>query len=324
MLEVARDRVALAWNFLVAPLFVIGMAAVFTGGSQTVMKVGVLSEVSSASGYEFLKTPAVSFYDESNEEEGITKVQRQSVDLLLDLRGSTVRYWMNEDSQKSQLLQQTLLASDPMAVAQPVTGERVSYADWLVPGLLALNIMFSSMFAIGHVIVGYRKSGFLKRLNGTPLQSVEFISAQLIATLLMLVSVTSGIFLVCTWLLDLHVVGSYFNLLLVTVIGAMSMVTMSMLVSARVSSEEVSGGLLNLIAWPMAVLSGVFFSLDGAPDWVQSIASLFPLTHMLDAARAVMLDGAGLIDIAQPMFVMIAMTAIFLAVGAGLFKWSPE
>jgi ABC-type multidrug transport system permease subunit len=136
--------------------------------------------------------------------------------------------------------------------------------------------------------------------------------------------VSGGIFAACDALLHLRMEGSYLNLLLVATLGSMTMIAMSLLVAARISSEELSGGLLNLISWPMLVLSGVFFSLDGAPAFVQTLAQLFPLTHMLEAARAVMLDGAGLADIAKPLTVMAAMTALFLALGASIFRWTQD
>lgn len=325
LLEVVRDRSALAWNLLFAPLLVIGMATVFSSGPQTVAKVGVLGDAPLIPATNsFLATPAVEFYRETDTTKAIAKVQRQRIDLLLDLNSTPPRYWLNDESPKGRLLQQLLLAQQPDAAAQPVTGARIRYADWLVPGLLALNIMFSSLFAIGHVIVRYRKSGYLKRLNGTPLRAVEFISAQLIACLILAVLVSAAIFAACNALLHLRMEGSYLTLLLVTTLGSMTMIAMSLLVSARISSEELSGGLLNLISWPMLVLSGVFFSLDGAPVFVQNLAAIFPLTHMLDAARAVMLDGAGIADIAKPLAILAGMTALFLALGAAMFRWTQD
>lgn len=325
MLEVARDRLVLIWNLLFAPLLMVGMALVFSASPQTVAKVGVLGEAPlSAETYPFLGTPAVQFYRESTPEEGILKVERQSIDLLLDLRGQPARYWLNDDSAKGRLLEQLLMAGDSRAQAQPVSGEKLRYADWLVPGLLALNIMLSSLFAVGHVIVRYRKSGYLKRLKGTPLRAVEFVSAQMIACLILVVVITAAMFTACNAMLGLRMEGNYLNLLLVATLGSMSMIAMSLLVAARVASEELSGGLLNLIAWPMLVLSGVFFSLDGAPAVVQALAALLPLTHMLDAGRAVMLDGAGLLDIAPDLLALCVMTAVFLALGAWLFRWTSD
>ena len=325
MLEVARDRLVLIWNLVFAPLLMVGMALVFSGSPQMVAKVGVLGDAPlTAETYPFLGTPAVQFYRESTPEEGILKVERQSIDLLLDLRSPPARYWLNDDSAKGRLLQQLLMAGDGRAQPQPVSGEQLRYADWLVPGLLALNIMLSSLFAVGHVIVRYRKSGYLKRLKGTPLRAVEFVSAQMIACLILVVVITAAMFTVCNAMLGLRMEGNYLNLLLVATLGSMSMIAMSLLVAARVASEELSGGLLNLIAWPMLVLSGVFFSLDGAPSVVQGLAALLPLTHMLDAGRAVMLDGAGLLDIAPDLLALCAMTAVFLALGAWLFRWTAD
>jgi ABC-type multidrug transport system permease subunit len=325
LLETVRDRSALMWNLVFAPLLVIGMATVFSGERQEVLKVGLLGDASSsAAGNPLAGTEATQFLAEPDETRAVAKVQRHGLDLLLDLRDQPVRYWMSADSAKSRLLQSLLKARLPDARMQPLSGAGIRYADWLVPGLLGVNIMFSSLFAIGHVIVRYRKSGYLKRLHGTPLRAMEFVSAQLLACLIIIVGVAMGVFALCKLILDLRMAGSYFDLLLVTTLGAMSMIAMSLLISARISSEELSGGLLNLLSWPMLVLSGVFFSLDGAPQVVRAAAELFPLTQMLTAARAVMLDGAGLADIARPLLVLVAMTAVFLTLGARLFRWTPE
>ena len=94
--------------------------------------------------------------------------------------------------------------------------------------------------------------------------------------------------------------------------------------AARVTSEELAGGMLNMVTWPMMMLSGVWFSLEAASDWIRSIATLFPLTHMLDAARAIMLDGAGLPQIVPQLSMMLGMSALFLLVAAVMFRWHPR
>ena len=118
--------------------------------------------------------------------------------------------------------------------------------------------------------------------------------------------------------------GSYLDLFLVTVLAAVSMIAMGLIVAARVSSEEFAGGVLNLLSWPMMVLSGVFFSLDGAPRAVQVAADLFPLTHLLAAARAIMLEGAGLADLAYNVGALALMSVLFLALGTTLFRWTQD
>ncbi len=118
--------------------------------------------------------------------------------------------------------------------------------------------------------------------------------------------------------------GSYWNLLLVLVLGAFTLIALSLLVAARVSSEELAGGLLNLLTWPMMVLSGVWFSMEGTNPFMQALSQLSPLTHMLAAARAIMLDGANLADISVHLLVLAGMSVVFLAIGAATFKWTAE
>jgi ABC-type polysaccharide/polyol phosphate export permease len=115
--------------------------------------------------------------------------------------------------------------------------------------------------------------------------------------------------------------GSYLNLFLVFVLGSISMISIGLLIAARTASEELAGGLLNLISWPMMFLSGVWFSLEGLHPLLQKAALIFPLTHLIRAARAVMLDGAGIVEILPDLITLTVMSIVFLAIGALLFRW---
>ncbi len=99
------------------------------------------------------------------------------------------------------------------------------------------------------------------------------------------------------------------------------MISLGLVISARVTSEELAGGLLNMINWPMMLLSGVWFSLEGAGELAQNVAKIFPLTHVLTSARAVMLDGASLADVAPSLLALTALSALFIGIGAKVFRW---
>ena len=114
------------------------------------------------------------------------------------------------------------------------------------------------------------------------------------------------------------------TLLIIATAGSVSLISMGLLVAARVTSEELAGGLLNFVSWPMMMLSGVWFSLAAADDRVQQLANVFPLTHILDAARAVMLEGATLADVAPQLLTLALMSGVFLVVGASIFRWRPS
>jgi ABC-type polysaccharide/polyol phosphate export permease len=94
-----------------------------------------------------------------------------------------------------------------------------------------------------------------------------------------------------------------------------------LVIAARISSEEVANGLLNLISWPMMFLSGIWFSLEGAHPWMQKLALILPLTHVTDAAREIMIDGAGLAQIADHLLVLGLSSVVLLAIGAKIFRW---
>lgn len=324
-LEFIRDRSALGWNILLPVLIVLGMWLIFSGGQRPLFKVAVLSDgkplaqISDA----FLKTRYIDFYSVTTRPDAESKVAHNQIDMLLDLRQpATRRYWVNESSPKGYILEKILTGeTDAHYERATISGRPVGYVDWLIPGVLGMNMMFSCLFGVGYVIVRYRKNGFLKRLYATPLSALEFIAAQVTSRLLLIMAVTVAVFAGTYWLVGFYMSGSYAALLLIAVLGATSMISLGLLVSARISSEEFAGGLLNLLSWPMMFLSGVWFSLDGAPTWIQDTAKVFPLTQMLDAARIVMLDGGNIAAVWPQLTALAAMSILFLALGAAGFKW---
>lgn len=327
-LEFLRDKSSLGWNLIFPVLLVLGLAWVFSGPGQPMFKVAVLAPQNAAldqSLHPFLATPQVQFYREEQRDPALHKVQLQRIDMLLDFTGTPARYWVNEESPKGKLLEQLLRGAGGVALERQATsGAQVRYVDWVTPGVLGMNMMFSCLFGIGYVIVRYRKNGYLKRLNATPLRAVEFLLAQLLSRLLLIVVVNALVFGACRLLLHLRMEGSYWDLLLLTTLATFSMIAMGLVVSARISSEELAGGILNVISTPMMVVCGVFFSIDGAPRVLQVFAQLLPLTHLINGARAVMLDGAGFAQIAPNLAALAAMSVVYLVLGAALFKWRQQ
>ena len=196
--------------------------------------------------------------------------------------------------------------------------------DWLLPGILGMNMMFSCLFGVGYVVVRYRKSGFLRRLSATPVTAFEFGAAQVLSRLLLTVSVTSLLYGALALVVPFRNEGSVLLLLLIAIAGALAMIAFGFMMAARFASEELANGAINLASWPMMLLSGVWFSLEGAPAWLQAAAEALPLTQMLNAARAVMLDGAGLGDVLPNLGWLAAMTLLFLGIAAAGFRWRAD
>jgi ABC-type multidrug transport system permease subunit len=301
---------------------VIGMGFVFGGPPRPLFTVGLITGGAAAPANPFLHERYVRSVAVQDATAGLNEVTHQQIDLLLDLDlDGTVRYWVNTDSPKGYIVEKLLIAADPGARRQPVTGQAIRYVDWLFPGILAMNMMFSCLFGVGYVVLRYRKSGFLKRLHATPLSAFEFLTAQVLSRLSIIIFVTVVLYVGIGAILHFHSAGSLALLLLIAVSGSLSMIALGLTIAARFGSEEVVGGLLNLLTWPMMLLSGVWFSIEGSPRQVQWLADIFPLTQITEAARAVMLDGAGIQQITPNLIYLVATTLVFLAFGAWSFKW---
>ncbi|HEX6929212.1 MAG TPA: ABC transporter permease, partial [Gammaproteobacteria bacterium] len=305
-------------------VLVIGLGFIFSDTDKAMFKVAVLRDAATLAQESdpFLDTRYVQFFEVADRDEYFERVSRHQVDMLLDLTVEPARYWINPTSPKGYVLEHML--PDAGYERGIIEGRQVRYVDWLVPGILGMNLMFSCLFGVGYVIVRYRKSGFLKRLNATPLGAFEFLAAQVASRLWLIMAITVAVYAGTDLFLDYMMNGSYLLLLLVTALGAVSMIALGLLIAARVSSEELAGGLLNLASWPMMILSGVWFSLEGTPAIVQWLSKLFPLTYMLDGARRIMIDGAGIGGIWIDLVVLAAMSAAFLAAGSMMFRWKGE
>ncbi|MDQ7051106.1 MAG: ABC transporter permease [Enterobacterales bacterium] len=296
-LEFFRDRSAMSWNFILPIFMLVGFSFMFGEKDKTIYKVGVLRSESAITSVAennsaFKQLRFFSWIEYQDPQQAILKVDQHKIDLLLDFKDK--KYWINNTSANGYLVEKLLLASHPDFNKSETDGRAVRYLDWVMPGILGMNMMFSCLFGVGYVIVRYRKNGVLKRFQATPLSAFEFLSAQIMSRLVIVLSVTSLLFIGSDYLFGFYILGSRLDLFIIAFLGASSMIALSLLIASRTHSEELAGGLLNFFSWPMMFLSGVWFSLEGATPMVKQLADFFPLTHMLKAARAVMTDGASL------------------------------
>lgn len=329
--EFIRDRSSLSWNILMPVLIVAGFSFAFSGDIGKQFKVGVINESSAIlQAKTFISLKHIEFYSvdasDSAISHSIKKVQRHQVDMLLDAKKQ--QYWINTESPSGYLVEKILLglqnkigSEKQLFEKQTVSGKQIRYIDWVIPGILSMNMMFSALFGVGFVIVRYRKNGMLKRLKATPITAFEYLSAQIASRMILIMVVTAFVFYGTHFFVDFVMNGSHLNLFLVFALGALSMISLGLIIAARIKSEETAGGLLNLFSWPMMFFSGVWFSLEGAAPVMQNIAEIFPLTHVTAAARAIMIDGAGLLDISYHLIILAVQSVVFLFFGAWFFKW---
>ena len=333
--EYFRDRAAFGWNFMFPFLIIVGFGIVFGGKSFSEYKIGVFPADSSQTVHQALQLPEafrsskyVEFMGVDSLETGLTLLKHHKIELLIQQGSAPFTYWINDSSPKSYILEKILLASLQSACPentfrkQVVQGKEIRYIDWLFPGILGMNIMFSSLWGVGYVVVRYRKNGVLKRLKATPLTAFEYLGAQMLSRIFLLMFTLVVVWVGCNALFSFHVEGSYLDLLIVFFIGCLSLTSVGLILASRGTSEEFTSGILNFISWPMMFLSEVWFSIEGAPQWVKWIADTFPLTHLLRAARKIMNDGASFSDVLPEMGILLVMTICCMIIGAAMFSWN--
>jgi ABC transporter DrrB family efflux protein len=233
-----------------------------------------------------------------------------------------------EDSRLARLVvDDALQRAEGRRDATPVTEAHVSepgsrYIDFLIPGLVGLNVMSSGMWGIGYVIVETRQKKLLKRMVATPMRRSEFLLSFVLLRLLFLL-LELPVLLGFGWLVfSVPVRGSLLLLLGVALAGAFAFAGLGLLVACRAQNVQTVGGLINLVMMPMFLLSGVFFSASHFPDALQPAIRALPLTALNDAMRAVMNEGAGPGAVAPQLLLLAGVTAASFALALRWFRWT--
>lgn len=336
--EFYRDTTGLLWNLIMPVMMILAFAFLFDGQQQALFKIGVIGTPTDASPLTaLLAKPQINVIPIDNQrtaiDAAIHKVERHQLDLLVDAQ-SPPRYWLNPRSTQAPIVEELLLAQYPPAnlpvavkdgTALPrrhlAEGMALSYADWALPGVLAMNVMFSSLWGVGWVVVRYRKNGVLRRLKATPLQPLEFLVAQVLSRLIVVMGVSTFVYVGASLLLAPPMRGSYLALIALYAAGALCMISLGLTVASRLRSEEFAEGLLSLLSWPMLLLSGVWFSMEGTSAAAQAASKIIPLTYLVEGARAVMIDGAGLLEVLPQIGILLGIALVLMVLATRLFRW---
>jgi ABC-2 type transport system permease protein len=347
-LEFIRDRAGLGWNILFPFLLVAAFGVAFGPDAKKQFKMGVFPVQDPVPALETIRIPGALKTDPSvqlvffkNRDQGLEKLRHHKIDILVqsgDVKNpealpskndSRVRYWVSDVSPRGALAEKLVKAAvvpeaffENRVYKQAVPGTLVRYIDWLFPGILGMNIMFSAFFGVGYVIVRYRRNGVLKRLKATPVTAFEYLSAQLISRVVVSMTASMVVWAGCDVIFSFQMQGAYVDAVIVFLFGTVCLVSFGLILACRGTNEELTNGIINLICWPMMFLSEVWFSIEGTAGWIRQAAGFLPLTHFLSAARKVINDGATLSQVSQELTILAAMSLVFLAVGSWLFSWT--
>ena len=327
VLEFIRDPGALFWvfGFPILLAFVLGLA--FRNRPPEPVRVvvvdspAVLATLSKLEGFKAEEAPL---------DDAKWKLRRAQVDLLVQSTTEGIVYRFDETRPEARIarmatenaIERAAGRADPdKAVEQKVTEQGSRYIDFLVPGLIGMNLMGSSMWGIGYSLVDARKRKLLKRLAATPMRRRDYLLSVLASRLLFLLFEVAALVAIGWGAFGVEVQGNLLAVGVLAILGGLSFAGIALLVAARPQSTETAAGLMNFVMLPMYLLSGAFFSAKHFPDVLQPFIQALPLTALNNGLRAVINEGASLASQWQPMALLGAWGVVCFVVALKSFRW---
>ena len=209
----------------------------------------------------------------------------------------------------------------PFVVESPGHAHSDNYAAFLVPGLIGLNLLTMGLFAVGMVTVSYREKGKFRRLAVTPLPKRVFLLGQVLQRVTVVALQTTLLLIAARVGFQIENQGSYLLLALLVVAGTATFLAMGFALSSFASTVETYGAISNLVFFPMMLLSGVYFRLDNAPQWMQKTVFLLPLSPYLRVLRAVFNDGATLPGHGVGLLILGSWAVLSFVLAVKRFRW---
>jgi len=261
-------------------------------------------------------------------EQAMVLLKRGNLNVVMSEKNGRVEYHfdpLNPDAQFTYFKLVGLMdgtAAPPAAEAfRPLTVSGTRYIDFLVPGLIAMDIMMSCMWGMSYGMIEKRSKKLLRRMVATPMKKSYFLMAMMTVRILMN-AIEALLVFVFAWLVfDITIQGSLSGLAAVFFAGNIAFGGIAIFMSSRTDNTEIGNGLVNAVVMPMMVLSGIFFSYHNFPEWSIPVIQKLPLTLLADGLRGVFIEGAGFADMLGPSLIMTGIGTVFFLAGLRIFKW---
>lgn len=341
-----RNRSSLFWHFAFPLIFMVLFGLIFGQGAG-VLKIGVVTDNS---------LPGQHFQSAFAEIEGVELTRGEEVALMEALKDGQIHllvafraaeagqpvdvelfYDQNEmlaTGTAKSVVRGVLDGVTKAVFAVPelfrvketvISTEVLTFMSFLLPGIIGMSIMFSALFGTAYPLVTEREKGILRRVRLTPVKAAVFLGAKAIGMTVIAFMQAAIIIVTGISLFDVQILGSLPAAALIALLGALMMVSLGLLIAGVAKRVESVDSIANAIAMPMMFLAGTFFEIDAAPDWLQSVARILPLTHLNGALRDVLIRGQELSAVLPALLIMVAWALVFIMVAAYLFKWeSPK
>jgi ABC-2 type transport system permease protein len=329
--EFWREPGAVFWTFGFPLLLTIALGIAFRSQGAPKVAVAVVQAPGAQDVMHALEGEKRIVAQLLPEKDALAKLRRGEVAIAVVPGQGAVSFRFDPDRPEStparllvdDRLQRAAGRADVLAVRDETTSAPGSrYIDWLVPGLLGMQLMSGSMWGIGWAIVQTRSRKLLKRLVATPMRRSNYLLAYFLSRLVFLLVELVVLLSFARLAFGVEVHGSLLSVALLSALGAGSFAGIALLCASRAQNTETAGGLMNLVMLPMFVLSGVFFSAANFPDFLQPVIRALPLTALNDGLRAVINGGASLASLPREIAVMLAWGLVSFGVAVRIFRWT--
>jgi ABC-type multidrug transport system permease subunit len=325
--EFMREPEVLFWVFVFPIILAAGLGIAFRNRPAEVLQIAVVGPrlATAIRGEKLLDVKQLS----AGEGERALREGRVALLVVPGANGSvTYRFDdTNPEGRTARMLadravQRAAGRVDPVGSTEEFMREPGSrYIDFLVPGLLGMNLMGSSVWGMGFAIVDARRRKLIKRLVATPMPRHYYLLSFVLSRLVLLVAEVAVLLGFAAIAFQVPVRGSFLSLGVLCVLAALMFGALGLLIAARVQTIEAASGLMNVIMMPMWILSGVFFSSRRFPDFVQPVIKALPLTAIIDALRANMLQGMNVVQVWPQVAILTGWLAVCFALAMKLFRW---
>jgi ABC transporter DrrB family efflux protein len=321
-----REPEAIFWIFVFPILLAVGLGIAFRNRPADVLQVGATTTqlTQALAADKGLTATTV------DERAGTRALATGSILLLAIQKSDGVAYKYddtNPDARTARLLADRAIQTaagrrEAVHVGNQLVHETgARYIDFVVPGLLGMNLMGSAIWGMGFSIVEARQKKLLKRLVASPMSRWQYLASYLLSRLAMLVIEVVAFLGFARWVFGVPFRGSMWQLGFLCVLTSLAFSAIGLLVASRAKTMEAASGLMNLVMLPMWILSGVFFSATRFPAVIQPVVRALPLTAAIDALRGNMLQGINLGQLMAPIGILLAWLTLAFAVSLRIFRW---
>jgi ABC-type multidrug transport system permease subunit len=329
--EFLREKEAVFWVFIFPVLmtFALGIAFRNTGPDKTLVAIEAGDAKASEIANVLSRSPEISATVLSPDQ-AAQALRSGKVSIVVKPANDSYEYRFDPtrpESRSARLIVDDVLQrgkgrTDVVSVGeQRVTEPGARYVDFLVPGLIGMNLMGSGLWGLGFTVVIARSRKLLKRFAATPMRRSHYLLSFMLSRLIFLVLEVAAV-VVFAWLaFGFTVRGSWLSVTLITVLGGFTFSGIGLLVAARPTTIEGVSGLMNFIMLPMWLLSGTFFSSERFPQVLQPFIQALPLTALNNVLRALMNEGASLSSNWLPVAILVFWCVVSFVVALKIFKW---